>query len=71
MQLYGAQGGSTDQHEGYMMINVKPNSTSATSTNAYGHYAHLAINASYSITTSSGFLSVSEVAKNIMQMIQQ
>ncbi|WP_322906996.1 hypothetical protein [Paenibacillus campi] len=63
MQLYGADGGSTDQHEGYMMINVKRNSSSATSTNAYGHYAHIAINASYSVSITTGSISVSGVAK--------
>ncbi|MFD1884769.1 hypothetical protein [Paenibacillus wenxiniae] len=63
MQLYGADGGSTDQHEGYMMINVKPNSTSATSTNAFGHYAHVAINASYSVSITSASISISGVAK--------
>lgn len=58
MQAYGAQGGSTDQHEGYMMFNVKPNNTGATSTNAYGHYAHLSATITYGVSLSTGALSI-------------
>ncbi|KAA1181536.1 hypothetical protein [Paenibacillus sp. B2(2019)] len=59
LKSYSSNGRSTDGHSGYVAFQVQKNNSSALSTNAYGHYAHLYNTINYSISLSSASMSIS------------
>lgn len=50
---------SAYDHRGYMIFNVRKNNSTATSTNAFGHYSHLYNTINFSVSISTGAMSVS------------
>lgn len=62
LKAYNSNGtSSTFAHGGWVSIKVIKNNTFATSTNAYGHYAHLYNTLTFSVSITDGSLSISGV----------
>lgn len=59
LKAYSSNGAGTGEHSGYVAFQVQKNSSSALSTNAYGHYAHLYNTINYSINLTSQSMSIS------------
>ncbi|WP_155991611.1 hypothetical protein [Paenibacillus sp. FSL R7-277] len=59
LRAYSSNGAGTGEHSGYVAFQVQRNNSSALSTNAYGHYAHLYNTINYSINLTNQAMSIS------------